>query len=138
FDNRGMLRRRGYAMKGEKVVIRGEFGRKPRVSLLCFLGADGLLDYYDVEGTFDTATFLQCCCLFVHGGKVQIYPGANSVWVLDGAKIHCNAEIILHLRSLGVVPIFLPVYCPFYNPIEYFFGYLKKMFQRSYVECRVD
>ncbi|KAF0738676.1 hypothetical protein Ae201684P_019186 [Aphanomyces euteiches] len=67
-----------------------------------------------------------------------MYPGSNSVWVLDGAKIHCRDDTIMHLRSLGIVPIFLPAYCPFYNPIEYFFGYLKKRFQRSYVECRTE
>ncbi|KAH9149502.1 hypothetical protein AeRB84_007439 [Aphanomyces euteiches] len=119
FDNRGMLRRRGYAMKGDKIVIRGEFGRKPR-------------------GTFDSKAFLRGCCSFAHSGKVQMHPGTNSVWILDGAKIHCNAEAILHLRSLGIVPIFLPAYCPLYNPIEYFFGYVKKLFQRSYVECRTE
>eukprot|EP00644_Phytophthora_capsici_P006365 jgi/Phyca11/127036/e_gw1.66.219.1 len=36
FDNRGMLRKRGYALRGQKVVIRGEFQRKPRVSMLAF------------------------------------------------------------------------------------------------------
>ncbi|KAH9121677.1 hypothetical protein AeMF1_006711 [Aphanomyces euteiches] len=136
FDNCGILRRRGNAMKGDHVVIRGEFGRKPRVSLLCFLGADGVIDYFDVERTFDTSSFLQSCCAFAHNGKVKMYPGSNFLWVLDGAKIHCNEATIMHLRSLGVVPVFLPAYCPFYNPIEYFFGYLKKKFQRSYAEFR--
>ncbi|KAF0703450.1 hypothetical protein AaE_015371 [Aphanomyces astaci] len=138
FDNRGMLRKRGYSMRGEKIVFRGEFNRKPRVSLLCFIGADGLLDYYDTEGTFDRATFVRCCTLFAHSGLVAIHPGGNSVWILDGAKIHCHAEIVMYLREIGIVPIFLPAYCPFYNPIEYFFGYLKKSFQRNYAECRTE
>ncbi|GMF51562.1 unnamed protein product [Phytophthora fragariaefolia] len=29
FDNRGMLRKRGYAVRGQNVVVRGEFQRKP-------------------------------------------------------------------------------------------------------------
>ncbi|KAF0732805.1 hypothetical protein Ae201684_010135 [Aphanomyces euteiches] len=79
FDNRGMLRKRGYALKGQKVVIRGEFTRKARLSLLCFAGADGLIDYYDTEGTFDADTFLRCCTSFARCGQVQMYLGSNSV-----------------------------------------------------------
>ncbi|KAH9134035.1 hypothetical protein AeRB84_020087 [Aphanomyces euteiches] len=37
FDNRGMLRRRGYAMKGEKVVVRGELGRQASGVIVVFL-----------------------------------------------------------------------------------------------------
>ncbi|KAH9117188.1 hypothetical protein AeMF1_009003, partial [Aphanomyces euteiches] len=138
FDNRGMLRKRGYALKGQKVVVRGEFTRKARLSLLCFTGADGLIDYYDTEGTFDADTLLRCCTSFARGGQVQMYPGSNSVWILDGAEIHCNDEIVMFLRSVGVVPIFLPAYCPFFNPTEYLFGFLKKSFQRHYVEGRTE
>ncbi|RHY25912.1 hypothetical protein DYB32_008011 [Aphanomyces invadans] len=138
FDNRGMLRKRGYSMKGETIVIRGEFNRKPRVSLLCFVSADGMLEYFDTEGTFDRQTFVRCCSIFAHSGHVGMYPGKNSVWVMDGAKIHCHPDIVTYLRDLGIVPLFLPAYCPFYNPIEYVFGYLKKSFQRNYSECRTE
>lgn len=113
FDNREMLRKRGYALKGTKLLFRGEFTRKPRVSLLCFIGAGGLLSYYDTEGTFDRAQFVENCDSFARGGKVQMYPGRNSVWIMDGAAIHTDPEIVHHLRSLGIVPIFLPAYCPF-------------------------
>ncbi|KAH9136126.1 hypothetical protein AeRB84_018594 [Aphanomyces euteiches] len=138
FDNRGMLRKRGYSMRGERLVFRGEFTRKLRVSLLCFLGADSVLSYYDTDGTFDRALFFKYCSEFAHCSHVSMYPGQGSVWILDGAKIHCHPEIVLHLRELGVVPIFLPAYCPFYNPIEYLFGYVKKAFQRDYVECQSE
>ena len=37
FDNHGMVRKRGYSIKGTKVLVRGEYTRKPRVSLLCFI-----------------------------------------------------------------------------------------------------
>ncbi|RHY18762.1 hypothetical protein DYB32_010334 [Aphanomyces invadans] len=57
---------------------------------------------------------------------------------MDGAKIHCHPDIVTYLRDLGIVPLFLPAYCPFYNPIEYLFGYLKKSFQRNYSECRTE
>lgn len=136
FDNRGMIRKRGYSMRGEKVAVRGDFQRKPRILVLAFIGANGLLDYYDTPGTFDRLSFVSCCKDFVYSarGRVNQYPGSNSVWILDGASIHRHPEIIHYLRSVGVVPIFLPAYCPFFNPIEFLFGYVMEAFMRHYDE----
>lgn len=136
FDNRGMIRKRGFSLRGHKIAIRGDFQRKPRVSVLAFMGVDGIIDYHDTEGTFDRVEFFKCCREFAYSmrGNVRQYPGTNSVWILDGASIHRDPEIIHFLRSIGVVPIFLPAYCPFFNPIEFMFGYIKKSFQRHYVE----
>jgi transposase len=135
FDNRGMLRKRGYGLKGKKLLYRGEFIRKPRRSLLCFIGVHGLLECFLTEGTFDRSKFFACCREFaLESGQVRQYPGPHSVWILDGATIHCHPNIIYYLRSLGILPIFLPAYCPFFNPIEIFFGMVKREMQRFYVE----
>ena len=40
----------------------------------------------------------------------------------------------LRLRSLGIVPLFLPAYCPFFNPIEVFFGLVKQKMRKRYLE----
>ncbi|OWY93701.1 LOW QUALITY PROTEIN: hypothetical protein PHMEG_00036809 [Phytophthora megakarya] len=134
FDNRGMIRKRGYSLKGQKLAIRGDFQRKPRVSVLAFIGWSN--DCFDTQGTFDRVEFLKCCQDFAYTKHnfVRQYPGSHSVWILDGASIHRHPEIVHFLRSIGIVPIFLPAYCPFFNPIEYMFGYVKKFFQRHYDE----
>jgi transposase len=139
FDNRGMIRKRGYAPRGKKLAIRGGFRRLPRISILAFLGVNGLLDFYDTDGTFDRIKFFTCCRKFAYAERngVQQYLGKNSVWILDGATIHRDAEIVHFFRSVGVTPIFLPAYCPFFNPIEFLFGYVKRAFQRYYDERRV-
>jgi transposase len=136
FDNRGMIRRRGYALKGKKLAIRGDFQRLPRVSMLAFLGVDGIIDFSHTEGTFDRVKFVRRCRRFAYSkrGFVRQYPGQHSVWIMDGATIHRHPEIVHWLRSLGIVVIFLPAYCPFFNPIEFIFGYIKKAFQRHYKE----
>jgi transposase len=140
FDNRSMLRKRGYGMKSKRLVFRGEFNRKPRVSLLCFIGLKGVLDTFSTDGTFDRSVFMACCREFaLNNDAVRPYPGRHSVWILDGAIIHCHPNIVYYLRSLGIVPIFLPAYCPFFNPIEVFFSRVKSMFRRTYVEnSKVD
>ncbi|POM60573.1 Serine/threonine-protein kinase rio2 [Phytophthora palmivora] len=120
FDNRGMLRSRGYCLKGKKLAFRGKFNRKARVSLLCFISVDGLVETFHTDGTFDRSKFVGCCRVHAHSGKtVYQYPRRGSVWILDGAKIHWHPDTVYYLRALGIIPIFLPAYYPFYNPIEY-------------------
>ncbi|TMW67116.1 hypothetical protein Poli38472_012232 [Pythium oligandrum] len=124
FDNRDMVRKRGYSLKGKTLAIRGDFQRKPRVSLLAFIGVNGLIDHFDTAGTFDRIKFVECCQTFVHSKRGNV----------DGASIHRHPDIVNYLRSVGVVPISLHAYCPFFNPIEYMFGFIKKSFQRHYDE----
>lgn len=131
-DNRGLLRRKGYGIIGRKLYFRGEYVRRPRLSFLCFLGQNGLLETYKTEGTFTRLKFFECCKEFALGGICHSYPGKNSVWILDGAKIHCHPSIIRYLRSLGILPIFLPAYTPFFNPIEIVFGVIKSHLKRRF------
>eukprot|EP00644_Phytophthora_capsici_P000914 jgi/Phyca11/108987/e_gw1.16.119.1 len=88
---------------GQKIAIRGDFQRKPRVSVLAFMGINGIIDYYDTDGTFDRVNFFKSCRDFAYStrGNVRQYPGTNSVWILDGASIHRDPEIIHFLRSIG-------------------------------------
>ena len=51
------------------------------------------------------------------------YPGRpGPVCIRDGA---------------GIVPIILPLYCPFWNPIESFFALLKRKLCRSYADGKL-
>lgn len=134
-DNKGVLRTRGYGVKGKRLVYHGEFVRRPRASFLCFLGLNGVLDSFETEGTFTRKIFFDCCREFaLKNNRVNRYPGYNSVWIMDGARIHCDLNIILYLRSIGIIPVFLPPYCPFYNPVELIFGMTKSRIRKSYVE----
>lgn len=135
FDSRGMLRNRGYAAVGKRVLYRGEFKRKPRVSVLCFLSECGLLESYYTDGTFNRKKFFDCCRDFaINSKKVFQHPGFHSVWIWDGARIHCDPNITRYLRSLRIHIIYLPAYCPFFNPIEILFGFVKQKMKRNYVE----
>lgn len=129
FDGRDLIRKRGYGVKGERLLHRGEFGRS---SVLCFIGARGVLYVYTTEGTFDRSKFLEYCKRFAmnKGTIVKQYPGQYSIWIMDGAKIHCHANITFYLRSLGIIPTFLPAYCPMFNPIEFVFGMVKAKLQK--------
>jgi hypothetical protein len=135
FDNREMYRKRGFGLKGQTVVFRGEYCRKPRVSLLCLLGVTGILDIFSTEGTFDRNLFIDSLREFaLKNDQASTFPGPNSLWIMDGAKIHCHENVVHYLRSIGIIVLFLPAYCPFFNPIELVFGYVKPKLRRYLVE----
>lgn len=136
FDNKSMMRKKGYAMKGQKLIYRSEFVRKPRISLLCFIGVHGMLNCYQTDGTFTRLKFVEFCRNFAIDcdSKVEQYPGMYSVWIMDGARIHLDKHFVQYLRSLGIIVIFLPAYCPFFNPIELVFGLMKREMTKNYIE----
>lgn len=140
FDGRDMIRKKGYGRKGNRLLYRGEFGRSIRSSCLSFIGSTGILEVYETEGTFDRNKFVEYCRRFAlsRQSKVEQYPGRHSVWIMDGAKIHCHPNIIYYLRSLGIVPIFLPAYCPMFNPIEFVFGMVKKKLRKLQLGRKVN
>lgn len=134
FDNKGILRNKGYGINGERLVHQGDFLRNPRISLLCFLGQSGLQASYQTDGTFTRKIFFKYVRDFALSTKVKTYPGQHSVFIMDGARIHCDPNITTYLRSLGVIVVFLPAYCPFYNPVEIVFGLCKKYMKKTYRE----
>lgn len=125
------MRTKSYGIVGEKLIYRAEFTRKPRMSMLAFLGQKGILETYVFEGTFNRLKFFNNCKDFALSGMCQKCPGYNWVWIMDGVKIHCHPSIVRYFRSIGIYLIFLPAYTPFFNPIEYIFGYVKSHFKRK-------
>jgi transposase len=102
-----------------------------------FIGASGLLDCFSTDGTFTRHKFIDALKEFaLNNTEVRTYPGKNSVWIMDGASIHCDRNITYYLRSLGIHLIFLPKYCAFYNPIELMFGMVKKRLKLNYEETK--
>lgn len=137
FDNRGMLRRAGYGKRGKPLLFKGEYTRMPRVSLLVFITVFGVASSFITQGTFSRHKFFDSCKQFAESGLVNPYPGRASVWIMDGARIHCHPKIIRYLRSRGIIPLFLPAYCPFFNPIEIVFGLIKRRMRALYQESKL-
>jgi len=91
-----------------------------------------LVDSFLVDETFTCAIFFSCIKEFLKKGTVDPYPGRHSIWVMDGASIHMDENIVDYLFSVGIIVIYLPPYCPFYNPIEIVFSILKRMLKKHY------
>eukprot|EP00732_Lithocolla_globosa_P004964 Lithocolla_globosa_v1_NODE_4824_length_1358_cov_9.409823.p1 type:complete len:358 gc:universal NODE_4824_length_1358_cov_9.409823:106-1179(+) len=131
-DSRAMLRKRGWFLRGRRPVYRSLFRRGTRLSCLCFLGALGIVDFFRTAGTFDRLHFFHCVRKLIDSGRVEKFPGLNSVWIMDGASIHVDAAMIDYIQSRGIKVIFLPAYCPFYNPIEIIFHHVKQRCRELY------
>eukprot|EP00732_Lithocolla_globosa_P004676 Lithocolla_globosa_v1_NODE_4434_length_1435_cov_23.335507.p1 type:complete len:355 gc:universal NODE_4434_length_1435_cov_23.335507:152-1216(+) len=131
-DNRSMLRKRGWFLRGHRPVFRSFFQRSNRISCLTFLSVEGIVENFITAGTFDRLKIFKYCRKLLDSGKIEKYPGRNSVWILDGASIHLDSDMISYFRSRGIKIIFLPAYCPFFNPIEILFGFVKTECQRLY------
>jgi hypothetical protein len=87
------------------------------------------------EDTFTRVTLVEACKkAFSNRGPSgpMAFPGPRSIWIMDGAKIHCHPAVFDYLRSVGLAALYLPAYCPFYNPIEIFFGRLKSLVKKDH------
>ena len=60
------------------------------------------------------------------------YPDNNSVFIMDNARIHHDADLISLLEGLGCYVIFLSPYSSDYNPIETAFLIIKSWIKRNY------
>ncbi|OWZ18126.1 Transposase [Phytophthora megakarya] len=54
------------------------------------------------------------------------WPFPKSIVVLDNARIHMYSELEAAIHSCSAVLLFLPPYCPLFNPIVVLFGQLKR------------
>ncbi len=112
FDSHGCWHTRDYVRRGRQDAVRGGYRRMPRVSMLMFISAFGIAANYTISGTFTRKEFARCCTQFLRSDKVKPRYGYNSVWIMDGALIHCCPRILHRLRQNGVKSIFLSAYCP--------------------------
>lgn len=112
-DNQQFLRKKGWFIRNSTPILFDFFSRSfSRVSLLTFLGVGGVVEnFLCPEPTFTTKSFFQCVRTLIHSGKIEKYPGRNSVWILDGASIHVNSCVIdlVHVRlclQIQTLPFF--------------------------------
>lgn len=130
-DQRNVLRRYGYSMRGiplrkHSLLVRGE-----RVSGLAFMSIEGLLDVSIVKGTTDGDVFYDFVQKYL---LPQLLPfnGINphSVVIMDNCSVHHIQETVSMIEEVGAIVQFLPPYSPDFNPIEEMFSKVKSEIKR--------
>ena len=117
--------KRGRAVAGQRATTPVPFSRSRNISVVAAMTKNGML-YNKVH---DTAVTGQDFQLFLDEIKNICIEKeiSNPVIILDNARIH-------HSRILkwdGFLPVFLPPYCPFLNPIENCFSKRKNAVVRE-------
>jgi len=112
-DSHAMYRKKGWFLKGSTLYYHVNFTQTNRISLLCFLRVDGMVDFFMIDNTFTHKIFFHFIIQLLHKGVIESYPSKYNIWVMDGAAIYMDPVIIDFLFSIGIFIIFLSPYCPF-------------------------
>ncbi len=131
-DRRAGYRRWGWSPKGSSPVQVTKFGRGKRWHILPSYAQDGIVLRQRKQGSTDTDLFEHFIArLLHHCGR---FPQPKSVIVMDNASWHHSEKILQMCKDAGVVVEFLSPYSPDFNPIEEYFGVLKKFIKKHWHE----
>ena len=126
------FRRYAWSARGKNAVQVTRLQRGQRYQILPAYTQDGILLSRVFCGSTDSTIFKDFIAqLLTRCGR---WPEPRSVLVMDNASIHHSADLEQMCADAGVKVIFLPPYAPNLNPIELFFGRLKKFIKRHACE----
>lgn len=129
-DPRGLCRRYGRGIRGERTVVLDMFSRSKSYSALAVLTLDGVIDCVvdDVKGV--NAERLIYNIFFHLVPHLRPFPGRNSIVMLDNASIHHDPRVRQMIEATGARIVFIPPYANNLNPIEEGFSKAKLWLQR--------
>ena len=120
-----LTRERGWALKGERLVMDTPFGSWCTQTLIAGLSPQALIAPWIIKGAMDGPAF----AAYIKQVLVpEIQPG--TVVVLDNLATHYNKEAAAALKAHGCWFLYLPPYSPDLNPIEMAFSKLKAHLRR--------
>ena len=121
-----MLRKYGYALRGERAVCPRLLVRGQRISAISAMSTEGIVVIELTNDSVNGEKFFD----FVHGSLIpEMLPfdgySPKSIAVMDNCSIHHVQEVADLFNSAGILLIYLPPYSPDFNPIELAFSYVK-------------
>lgn len=118
----------GYALKGKKLSIKKKQPRVTTTSVMAIYSQDGHVNKVSSTKPFNSQSYLD----FLKGTN---FP-SRSVLLLDNVSFHHSIQALQFLKSSGVMPLFVPPYSPWFNPIEGVFSIIKRHYYDN--ECIED
>lgn len=116
---------RARAPRGQRAVGHVPRGKRPHISWLATLTAEGIGESVVVPGAVDRQVF----DLFVARLLVpSLRPG--QIVILDNLKVHDSATARRRIEAAGCYLVFLPTYSPDFTPIEQAFAKIKQALRR--------
>lgn len=117
-----MTRRRGRALRGQRLIDRTPHGHWKTTTLIAALGIGGVRCSTVVDGAVNGDVFES----FVEQVLVPAL-GAGDVVVMDNLSSHKRARTRDLIEDAGARLVFLPAYSPDLNPIEMVFSKVKQL-----------
>lgn len=121
-----MVRRYGWAPRGERVRGYAPHGHWKITTFIAGLCADGIIAPFVVDQPMNRAIFNQYVRQFL---APELRPG--DIVILDNLSSHKSAEAEALIEARGATMLFLPPYSPDLNPIEQMFAKFKELLRKA-------
>ncbi|GAA0596378.1 hypothetical protein GCM10009416_38420 [Craurococcus roseus] len=121
-----MVRRHGWAPRGERLVDAAPRGHWKTAAFVAGLRQGGLVAPFVLDGPMTGAPFR------AHVERVLApAPAPGDAVVLDNLGAHKAAGVSEAIEAAGASPLYLPPYSPDLNPVEQAFAKLKALLRRA-------
>jgi transposase len=121
-----MARRRGRAMKGERLRSGVPHGHWKTTTFVAGLRATGIAAPFVLDGPIDRAAFE------TYVAKVLVPELAQGdIVVMDNLSSHKGPRVRELIEAAGANLLYLPPYSPDFNPIEMAFSKLKALLRKA-------
>ncbi|XWN29806.1 MAG: IS630 family transposase [Devosia sp.] len=128
-----MVRTRGWALKGDRLVDAAPFGHWQTTTFLAGLRADGIAAPLVLSGPIKGRVFKA----YVEQFLVPVLSPGDVV-VMDNLPAHKAAGVREAIEGAGASLVYLPPYSPDFNPIEQAFAKLKALLRKAAARTRDD
>ncbi|KAL0239805.1 hypothetical protein GEMRC1_009913 [Eukaryota sp. GEM-RC1] len=116
----------GRSPRNIPVATENQLVNVDQISVVVAISQDGYLYHHIQEGHFSRLQSVAFLEDLINLGYLRTKTGSRSVLVVDGCNIHVSPFIHAALKKCGISYFILPPYCPESNPIEAFFGVLRR------------
>ena len=130
-NKRTSNRKYGWSLVGVDCTISRPIKRLERQSILLALTISSYIEQIIFQGSITADLYLKFVVEKVLP-HCTLYPGPQSVLIMDNASIHRDSRLQQACDDAGVLLLFLPLYLLDYNPIEATFKDLKAWIRRNY------
>jgi transposase len=121
-----MAPRRGWAVRGQRLIGRAPFGHWNTMTFVAALRHDGIVAPWVIDGPINGESFRTWV-------EQVLVPALrpDDIVVLDNLGSHKAPAIRQAIRAAGARLLFLPAYSPDLNPIEQVFAKLKHLLRKA-------
>ena len=124
--NTDLVRRHGWAPKGERLHGSVPRNTPPAHSIIGALAPEGLIAAMELEGAIDGLAF----AAFVQSLLVPELQ-EDDIVILDNNATHLNRAALSAIEKAGAHVLFLPAYSPDLNPIEQCWAKVKALLRSA-------